>query len=209
MQPLTSVDQVEKPTADDLDKTFRTRFISIWLLGNAGIIIGIMQSSIAFRTWVIIPLSNHFLTSKFAPYNWVSLYFYLWKCYRRYFQALLWITFGLSFVRFLGFAWYLVSTCFLMLNHAQSVRFICMANLPFHSSPVNRPEPASSEWPVCAPDVAENWHSFGHTYITGFKQYFFSSSFPLQLYWLLMLKSVKINHVRVVMERRTLMLANN
>ncbi|PLW33278.1 hypothetical protein PCASD_09776 [Puccinia coronata f. sp. avenae] len=75
MQPLTSVDQVEKPTADDLDKTFRTRFISIWLLGNAGIIIGIMQSSIAFRT--------------------------------KYFQALLWITFGLSFVRFLGFAWYL------------------------------------------------------------------------------------------------------
>ncbi|POW06347.1 hypothetical protein PSTT_09055 [Puccinia striiformis] len=75
MQPLTSVDEVEKPTADDLDKTFRTRFIAIWLLGNAGIVIGIMQSGIEFRT--------------------------------KYFQALLWITFGLSFVRFCGFAWYL------------------------------------------------------------------------------------------------------
>ncbi|KAA1127792.1 Chitin synthase 2 [Puccinia graminis f. sp. tritici] len=50
MQPLTSVEAVEKPTADDLDKTFRTRFIAIWLLGNAGIIIGIMQSTIDFRT---------------------------------------------------------------------------------------------------------------------------------------------------------------
>ncbi|KAA1099303.1 Chitin synthase 2 [Puccinia graminis f. sp. tritici] len=75
MQPLTSVEAVEKPTADDLDKTFRTRFIAIWLLGNAGIIIGIMQSTIDFRT--------------------------------KYFQALLWITFGLSLVRFFGFAWYL------------------------------------------------------------------------------------------------------
>jgi len=75
MQPLSSVDEVEKPTADDLDKTFRTRFISFWLLGNAGIIIGIMQSSIVFRT--------------------------------KYFQGLLWITFGLSLVRFLGFGWYL------------------------------------------------------------------------------------------------------
>ncbi|KNZ49213.1 chitin synthase [Puccinia sorghi] len=123
MQPLSSVDEAEKPTADDLDKTFRTRFISLWLLGNAGIIIGIMQSSIVFRTCTSHSLSS-FLSSD--------------TC-RKYFQGLLWITFGLSLVRFLGFGWYLVST-------------------PFQDSitPTLPLTDAYSESPVYVPAVAKN-----------------------------------------------------
>jgi hypothetical protein len=97
-------------------------------LGNAGIIIGIMQSSIAFRTWVFIPVPYAQFCAKYVGLT----LFHLWKCCRKYFQALLWITFGLSFVRFLGFAWYLVSTCFPTINDTQSVSGICMANRLFH-----------------------------------------------------------------------------
>ncbi|MBW0485136.1 hypothetical protein O181_024851 [Austropuccinia psidii MF-1] len=50
MQPLLTNEATEKPTADDLDKTFRTRFIAVWLLANGGVILGIMQSSTTART---------------------------------------------------------------------------------------------------------------------------------------------------------------
>jgi len=75
-QPFIEEDEIEKPSPDDQNKTFRTRLVSVWLFMNTmlGIVVGRLSS---------VP-----------------------RAY--YFQAILWITFGLSFIRFAMFFWYLL-----------------------------------------------------------------------------------------------------
>ncbi|KAM0753153.1 chitin synthase [Meredithblackwellia eburnea MCA 4105] len=73
--PEEEEEEVVKPTLEDLDKTFRTRFICAWLFMNAILAITISRTGSNVQT--------------------------------RYFQAILWITFGLAFVRFSGLMWYL------------------------------------------------------------------------------------------------------
>lgn len=79
MRAVTQFDEtqeIEKPTIDDLNKTFRTRFLTTWLGINGVLAIAITRLGPSVQV--------------------------------RYFQAILWITFGLSVVRFLGFIWYMV-----------------------------------------------------------------------------------------------------
>ncbi|WAR58672.1 hypothetical protein PtB15_10B10 [Puccinia triticina] len=71
VQPFNVSEEPEAPTEDDQNKTFRTRFIAVWLIMNAILTIAMLRLSSANRT--------------------------------KYFQALLWSTFGFSFIKFCGF----------------------------------------------------------------------------------------------------------
>ncbi|KAL8281055.1 hypothetical protein RQP46_006413 [Phenoliferia psychrophenolica] len=74
--PFDEHEEVEAPSMDDLNKTFRTRFICAWLLMNAVLALAITRLGTNVQT--------------------------------RYFQTILWITFGLACVRMSGLLWYLV-----------------------------------------------------------------------------------------------------
>lgn len=75
VQPFKVTDENERPTEDDQNKTFRTRFITVWLMMNTALTITMLKLSASNRT--------------------------------KYFQAILWITFGFSFVKFCGFTYYM------------------------------------------------------------------------------------------------------
>ncbi|GAA5862671.1 hypothetical protein JCM8547_003508 [Rhodosporidiobolus lusitaniae] len=76
VEPFVPEEEVVVPTMDDRNKTFRTRFICVWLLLNAVLALAITKLGDNTRT--------------------------------NYFQAILWITFGLAAVRLCGMIWYLV-----------------------------------------------------------------------------------------------------
>lgn len=86
-------EEVETPSMDDLNKTFRTRFLTIWLLMNAILYV----ASSPFVTFLLTLRWCSCLTITRLGSNIQT----------RYFQVILWITFGLATVRFLGFMWYL------------------------------------------------------------------------------------------------------
>ncbi|KPV74975.1 glycosyltransferase family 2 protein [Rhodotorula graminis WP1] len=75
VETFVEEEEVTTPTGDDRNKTFRTRFICVWLLMNAVLALAITKLSATVRTY--------------------------------YFQAILWITFGLSIIRLSGMLWYL------------------------------------------------------------------------------------------------------
>lgn len=81
--PMKTVDAVEKPTMDDGNKTFRTRLVATWMLSNAAL-------SIAIST--ISNESNSLTKDQTALRNKENFYF----------KVILWSTFGLSSVRFIG-----------------------------------------------------------------------------------------------------------
>ncbi|GAA5868205.1 hypothetical protein JCM3774_000599 [Rhodotorula dairenensis] len=76
VEPFVEEEEIVTPTMDDRNKTFRTRFICVWLLMNAILALAITRLGAMARS--------------------------------RYFQAILWITFGLSVVRLLGMIWYMI-----------------------------------------------------------------------------------------------------
>jgi len=77
------VESVEKPTQDDENKTFRTRFVAFWMLTNA-----------------TLAVSIEFLNG--LPTNSADDQRKLQTKQNTYFEIILWSTFGLSFIRFLG-----------------------------------------------------------------------------------------------------------
>ncbi|CEQ39616.1 SPOSA6832_01176 [Sporobolomyces salmonicolor] len=83
VEPFEEEAEIDRPTMDDRNKTFRTRFICVWLLMNATLALAITKLGQTTRS--------------------------------RYFQAILWITFGLSLVRLLGMIWYLTGESFFRL----------------------------------------------------------------------------------------------
>nr|XP_019044727.1 chitin synthase [Kwoniella bestiolae CBS 10118]OCF23657.1 chitin synthase [Kwoniella bestiolae CBS 10118] len=86
--PYKNEEKEEKPSMDDENRTFRTRLVGCWLLSNAGLAISIQTL-------------NGLDTTK-QLFNTVELQ----NKQQIYFQALLWATFGLSMVRFLGCLYY-------------------------------------------------------------------------------------------------------
>ncbi|KAJ1311786.1 hypothetical protein OPQ81_010252 [Rhizoctonia solani] len=76
---------IEKPTMDDSNKTFRTRFVACWMLSNGALS-------------VLISQANGLNTTEAEQKAVQSTYF----------NVILWCTFGLSMVRFIGCLYYFV-----------------------------------------------------------------------------------------------------
>jgi len=79
---------IEKPTLDDQNKTFRTRLVACWMLSNAGLAIAIEN---------INGLPSKDITQDNAR---------LAQKQNFYFAVILYSTFGLAAVRFIGCLWY-------------------------------------------------------------------------------------------------------
>jgi len=80
---------VEKPTLDDQNKTFRTRLVSVWMLSNAVLAVFI-QNINGLETAADADADEEALRSK----------------QNFYFAVILYSTFGLSMVRFIGCLFY-------------------------------------------------------------------------------------------------------
>ncbi|CAE6538549.1 unnamed protein product [Rhizoctonia solani] len=78
-------EEIEKPTMDDSNKTFRTRLVACWILSNAGLS-------------VLIEQTNGYKVTE-ADQK---------KIQSAYFGFILWCTFGLSMVRFIGCLYYFI-----------------------------------------------------------------------------------------------------
>lgn len=81
--PLVKKEVVEKPNADDQNKTFRTRLVAFWMLCNAVLTLAILEEN---------SLNDNEETQR--------------KKQNAYFTFILWATFGLSMVRFVGCLYY-------------------------------------------------------------------------------------------------------
>lgn len=79
-------DEPEKPTMDDSNRTFRTRLVGVWMITNAGLAI----------------LIENINGPRSADVTDEELELQLRRKQDTYFKFILWATFGLSFVRFLG-----------------------------------------------------------------------------------------------------------
>lgn len=82
---IETKEAVEKPTMDDSNKTFRTRLVAAWMLSNAGLAI-------------LIENANGLNTTEAEVKQKQSTYF----------TFILWSTFGLSMVRFIGCLYYFI-----------------------------------------------------------------------------------------------------
>ncbi len=81
---INSEEAIEKPTMDDQNKTFRTRLVAMWILSNAVLAIGIGTVS--------GPTSSSTTTEETVLENKQHIYF----------AVILYSTFGLAAVRFIG-----------------------------------------------------------------------------------------------------------
>lgn len=84
---------VEKPTTDDQNKTFRTRLVAMWMLSNAGL-------SVAVENLNGLSTGDEATDTK-----------KLQSKQQIYFAVILYSTFGLAFVRFMGVSNYSASFC--------------------------------------------------------------------------------------------------
>jgi len=80
-------EEVEKPTMDDQNRTFRTRLVAMWMLTNATLAI------------LIETISGNETNQQQEEVE-------LRARQNSYFTFILWATFGLSAVRFIGCLWY-------------------------------------------------------------------------------------------------------
>ncbi|KAG8855624.1 Chitin synthase, class 2 [Tulasnella sp. 330] len=77
--PLVVKESKETPTMDDQNKTFRTRLVAFWMFSNAALTLAISSENSLGDTEVTQAAKQH-----------------------AYFKFILWATFGLSMVRFIG-----------------------------------------------------------------------------------------------------------
>lgn len=84
LQPIKKDTTPHKPTVDDLNKTFRTRLVVVWLLCNGALV-------------VCINNANGLNTTDEQELAKTTLYF----------KIILWVTAGLSLVRFIGCIWFM------------------------------------------------------------------------------------------------------
>lgn len=89
-------DVVEKPTMDDRNKTFRTRFILFWLFANAVLGQSLRRQRRPRARALTHVVHTALLITRMST-NTQSLYF----------SIILWVTFGLSCVRLCGLLYYL------------------------------------------------------------------------------------------------------
>jgi hypothetical protein len=85
------VEEIEKPTMDDQNKTFRTRLVAFWMLSNAGLAVTIEN---------INGLDADTTQGQAELRNKQNLYF----------EVILYSTFGLAAVRFIGVSFFLLTT---------------------------------------------------------------------------------------------------
>jgi chitin synthase len=85
---VETVEEVEKPTMDDQNKTFRTRLVSFWMLSNAALAIAIENINGLVNTSDGDALEKAEKVLKTRQ--------------SQYFSVILWSTFLLAFVRFVG-----------------------------------------------------------------------------------------------------------
>ncbi|KAE8209951.1 hypothetical protein CF327_g6124 [Tilletia walkeri] len=83
--PMKQVEADEKPTADDSNKTFRTRLVAFWLLTNGALAVAVENVNGLNRGQSAAEVEREQNTKQ-----------------SYYFQAILWTTFGLSAFRFIG-----------------------------------------------------------------------------------------------------------
>ncbi|KAG8893649.1 Chitin synthase, class 2 [Tulasnella sp. 417] len=81
--PVVKKEVVEKPNADDQNRTFRTRLVAFWMLCNATLTLAILEQNNL----------NDTAESQQKKQN-------------AYFTFILWSTFGLSMIRFIGCLYY-------------------------------------------------------------------------------------------------------
>ncbi|WVO13477.1 hypothetical protein L204_101097 [Cryptococcus depauperatus] len=122
--PHKPEEKEEKPSMDDQNRTFRTRLVGVWLLSNAALAISVQTLNGLDTTRKLvqacIPSSfNANNGSVVVPINGTcineALSFddeKLQDKQQLYFQALLWATFGLSMVRFIGCLYYWITRQF-------------------------------------------------------------------------------------------------
>jgi len=84
---LDKKEEVEKPNMDDENRTFRTRLVAMWMLSNAALAI-VIENISGINT------------------NAEQVEKELRTRQNTYFTFILWATFGLSAVRFIGCLWY-------------------------------------------------------------------------------------------------------
>ncbi|WVQ74921.1 hypothetical protein IAR50_004529 [Cryptococcus sp. DSM 104548] len=116
--PFKADEEAEKPSMDDENRTFRTRLVGIWLLSNAALAISIQTLNGIDNTQSQVEAC---LPSDFNPNNGSVVVSINGTCIENalklddaelqdkqqvYFRILLWATFGLSMVRFIGCVWY-------------------------------------------------------------------------------------------------------
>ncbi|GLB41331.1 putative chitin synthase [Lyophyllum shimeji] len=89
----------EKPTMDDENKTFRTRLVASWMLSNAALAVAVEN----IHGWLNIGSKN--ITGKFIQ-RWLEE---MATKRNMYFTVLLYCTFGLAMVRFVGCLYYWTS----------------------------------------------------------------------------------------------------
>ncbi|KGB79519.2 chitin synthase [Cryptococcus deuterogattii R265] len=116
--PYKPEEAEEKPNLDDQNRTFRTRLVVVWLLSNAALAISIqtlngldttkqlvetcLPSSYNVDNGTIIVPTNGTCISQALEHDGEKLQ----DKQQIYFQAILWATFGLSMVRFIGCVFY-------------------------------------------------------------------------------------------------------
>jgi hypothetical protein len=81
------VEEIEKPNMDDQNKTFRTRLVAVWMLSNAALA-------------VVIENINGLVLNNAKDIEDAEKDLQQRQAY--FFKVLLWSTFGLAFVRFVG-----------------------------------------------------------------------------------------------------------
>lgn len=89
LTPLKVVEVKEKPTQDDENKTFRTRFVAFWMLSNAALVVAIIN----------LQGPPHMNNLEEDQEDLVLKQ-------NKYFEVILWSTFGISAVRFVGCLFY-------------------------------------------------------------------------------------------------------
>ncbi|WWD19088.1 hypothetical protein CI109_103546 [Kwoniella shandongensis] len=116
--PYKPTSEREKPSMDDQNRTFRTRLVGVWLLSNAALAISIQTLNGLDATKQLVEAClpstyNPFEGNVTVPMNGTciedALKFddaRLQDKQQFYFRALLWATFGLSMVRFIGCLYY-------------------------------------------------------------------------------------------------------
>ncbi|KAK8854766.1 hypothetical protein IAR55_003505 [Kwoniella newhampshirensis] len=116
--PYNPAAENEKPSMDDQNRTFRTRLVGVWLLSNAVLAISIQTLNGLDSTKQLV---ESCLPSTYNPYEGNITVAINGTCIENalsfdaqnlqdkqqiYFRALLWATFGLSMVRFIGCLYY-------------------------------------------------------------------------------------------------------
>ncbi|GAA94465.1 glycosyltransferase family 2 protein [Mixia osmundae IAM 14324] len=90
LAPYKPVEEPKGLSIDDSNRTFRTRFVSVWLLANGGLVFAVMN---------VAGVDTHTIDSQKNMHSRQGFYF----------NIILWATFGFAFIKFMGCLAYFLS----------------------------------------------------------------------------------------------------